>query len=86
MIHHTPHQTPHHTGREEGVVEEINYIATTIRREDNSVVVVPNQVFSKGEIINWSRTPYRLFKTSVSVKMSDCNILGEYLRILDLRF
>ena len=55
----------------------MNYIATTIRREDNSVVVVPNQVFSKGEIINWSRTPYRLFKTSVAVKMTDCYILGK---------
>ena len=59
------------------MVEEVNYIATTIRREDNSVVVVPNQVFSKGEIINWSRTPYRLFKTSVSIKMTDCSMLGE---------
>ena len=55
----------------------MNYIATTIRREDNSVVVVPNQVFSKGEIINWSRTPYRLFKTTVSVKMTDCSMLGK---------
>ena len=65
------------SGCEEGVVEEVNYIATTIRREDNSVVVVPNQVFSKGEIINWSRTPYRLFKTNVAVKMTDCSLLGE---------
>ena len=67
-------------GREEGIVEEVNYIATTIRRADNSVVVVPNQVFSKGEIINWSRTPYRLFKTSVSVKVADYSTLGTYVR------
>ena len=81
VITHTPHNSNHfvhqYKSTEEGIVEEVTYIATTIRREDNSVVVVPNQVFSKGEIINWSRTPFRLFKTSVQVKMSDCNILGE---------
>ena len=28
-------------------MEDISYVATTLRHEDNSVVVVPNQVFSK---------------------------------------
>ena len=76
----TIHFLENKVGREEGIVEEVNYIATTIRRADNSVVVVPNQVFSKGEIINWSRTPYRLFKTSVSVKVADYSTLGTYVR------
>jgi small-conductance mechanosensitive channel len=67
---------------EEGVVEDISYIATTLRREDNSVVVVPNQVFSKGEIINWSRTPFRQFKTSVLVKIADYGILGQIITLV----
>ena len=67
---------------EEGVVEDISYIATTLRREDNSVVVVPNQVFSKGEIINWSRTPFRQFKTSVLIKIADYGILGQIIALV----
>ena len=67
---------------EEGVVEDISYIATTLRREDNSVVVVPNQVFSKGEIINWSRTPFRQFKTSVLIKIGDYGILGQIISLV----
>ena len=44
---------------EEGEVEEVSYISTSIRRKDNSIVAVPNQVFTAGELINWSRTPFR---------------------------
>ena len=50
---------------EEGTVEELNYVTTVIRRDDNSCVSVPNHVFTHGEIINWSRTPFRRFTTQV---------------------
>ena len=52
---------------EEGTVEAIDYVTTVIRREDNSLVNVPNHVFTHGEIINWSRTPYRLLRLQVTL-------------------
>jgi len=55
------------SGNEEGTVEELNYVTTTIRRGDNSLVAVPNHVFTHGEIINWSRTPYRLLRTQITL-------------------
>jgi small-conductance mechanosensitive channel len=48
-------------------VEAIDYVTTVIRREDNSLVNVPNHVFTHGEIINWSRTPYRLLRLQVTL-------------------
>lgn len=60
---------------EEGEVEEVGYISTCIRRQDNSIVAVPNHVFSSGEIINWSRTPYRLVYLSISLGMEELSIL-----------
>lgn len=60
---------------EEGYVEEINYVTTTIRREDNSLMAVPNHIFTHGEIINWSRTPFRLFTTSVTLGANDLTAL-----------
>lgn len=56
-------------GGKEGpcIVEELNYINTRLRKPDDSLLVVPNHSFTQGEIVNWSRTPYRLFKTSIAV-------------------
>jgi len=72
-------------GYEEGVVEEVTYLATSIRRKDNSVAVIPNNVFTKGETINWSRTPYRLFKTTVTVSIKDYNVLGDLISSIKTR-
>ena len=53
---------------ESGWVESIGQFCTIVRREDNSRVTIPNSVFMHGELINWSRTPYRLFENSVVIK------------------
>lgn len=63
------------SGSEEGRVESITYITTTIRRDDNSLVNVPNHVFTHGEIINWSRTPYRLLKLQLSLNTDELAVL-----------
>lgn len=62
-------------GGEEGVVRYINYLTTTIRRSDNSVAVIPNHVFTQGELINWSRTPYRRFRTKTSLPVGQIHEL-----------
>ena len=59
-----------------GVIEEITYFDTKIRKEDNSIICVPNNIFSEGEVLNWSRTPYRLFKTQVNVPLESLKNLS----------
>jgi MscS family membrane protein len=59
------------TELEEGFVEEISFIQTTIRRLDNTIVTVPNHSFTQNQIINWSRTPFRLFKSSINVPLAN---------------
>lgn len=60
---------------EKGIVENINYAETRMRLPDDSTVLVPNHTFTKMEIINWSRTPYRLFKTSIVISLAELNQL-----------
>ena len=60
---------------EKGIVESINYTETRMRLPDDSTVLVPNHTFTKMEIINWSRTPYRLFKTSIVISLAELNQL-----------
>ena len=62
-----------------GIVEDISYSETKMRLPDDSTVIVPNQTFTKTEIINWSRTPYRLFKTTVVISMADLKELPELI-------
>jgi len=54
----------------EGVVEKINYLTTTIRRNDNSASIIPNHAFTQGELVNWSRTPFRQFSTQAYLPIS----------------
>lgn len=63
------------TAEEGGIVEDINYVTTQIRREDNSLVAVPNHVFTHGEIINWSRTPFRLLKLQMTMATDELAVL-----------
>ena len=65
------------------LVEELNYINTRLRRPDNSLLVVPNHAFTQGEIVNWSRTPYRLFKTSIAVAVP--NLQGLHTLVQKIR-
>jgi MscS family membrane protein len=55
----------------DGVVEEIHYITTKLRCLDDSIMIIPNAMFIQGQVVNWSRTPYRLFSTAITVKESD---------------
>uniref|UniRef100_A0A7S0SSL5 Mechanosensitive ion channel MscS domain-containing protein n=1 Tax=Chromulina nebulosa TaxID=96789 RepID=A0A7S0SSL5_9STRA len=52
---------------DEGEVLSINYLTTAIRKTDNSIINVPNHIFTQSEIINWSRTPYRKFETVIAL-------------------
>jgi small-conductance mechanosensitive channel len=64
-----------HKDHEEGVIEALSYMETKVRRMDNSIITIPNRIFSNGEVINWSRTPYRHFKTTVSISNSSLKAL-----------
>lgn len=64
---------------EEGAVQAIQWLSTKIRRDDDSIVSVPNANFIQGEVINWSRTPFRLFKTTLTVKESNISLLPDII-------
>lgn len=59
----------------ESTVQAVNYLTTKLRLEDDSYVTIPNSAFITGEVINWSRTPYRLFKTALTVSERDIALL-----------
>lgn len=65
---------------EEGLVEEIGFLSTKLRKDDDSHLTVPNAQFIQGEVINWSRTPYRLFKTVITVKESNISLLPSIIQ------
>lgn len=55
---------------EEGTVTKIDYLNTVLRRTDGSEITIPNSVFNTVQVINWSRTPYRLFKANTVLPAS----------------
>jgi MscS family membrane protein len=57
-------------GGYEGTVIDINYLNTYIRRSDDSVVTIPNNIFVSGELVNWSRSSYKKFKTTTTVPVA----------------
>lgn len=59
-------QTAHDEG---GWVQKINAFSTVIRREDDTNVVIPNGVFIHDIVTNWSRAPYRRFRTEVDLPL-----------------
>ncbi|WP_028218668.1 small-conductance mechanosensitive channel MscS [Paraburkholderia oxyphila] len=50
-----------------GTVEEVNIFSTTMCMPDNKVVVVPNGKIISGNIVNYTRHPYRRIEIPVSV-------------------
>jgi small-conductance mechanosensitive channel len=68
--------------KESGIIEEITYLDTKIRKTDNSIISLPNHKFLAGEVLNWSRTPYRNFETSVNVPLSSLNSLPTFVNDL----
>lgn len=67
---------------ETAVVEEIKLTNTLLRKSDNSLLVVPNNNFVKDQVTNWSRTPYRVFKTSVPVAIKEAGNIDEMMAAL----
>lgn len=65
--------------KEEGFIESIQWLSTKLRRDDDSTITVPNANFIQGEVINWSRTPYRLFRTTITLKESNIRLLPEII-------
>ena len=70
---------------ESGIVEDINYSETRMRLPDDSTVIVPNQTVNKMEIINWSRTPFRLFKTTLVISIGDLKELPKLVNDINDR-
>ncbi|MDR3096997.1 MAG: small-conductance mechanosensitive channel MscS [Paraburkholderia sp.] len=50
-----------------GTVEEVNIFSTTMCMPDNKVVVVPNGKIISGNIVNYTRHPYRRIEIPVGV-------------------
>lgn len=69
----------------EGEVDSITYLHTRLRKDDNSITVVPNKVFMDSELVNWSRTPFRLFTTSVELPRRHRDKLETVLREIETR-
>jgi len=70
---------------DEGCVESVGYVTTMLRKQDNSLVAVPNSIFTQGEIINWSRTPYRLFQTAITLPIEQLPLLPETINRVKTR-
>jgi len=60
---------------QKGIVKEFHYLGTVLRRPDNSEVEVPNRLFTTSEVINWSRTPFRKFQTSITIPVENIHRL-----------
>lgn len=67
----------------EGEVESISKLHTRIRKDDNSLTIVPNKLFMDMELVNWSRTNYRLFNASVEVPRKHVNDLPLVVRRIE---
>ena len=70
------------TGSERGTVQELSYLSTSVRRQDNSVVSIPNRDLIGNEVVNWSRTPFRLFKTSLAIDLKDIEKLPDIMQCI----
>lgn len=67
------------------IVEEIGYVFCKLRKDDNSLLQVPNHIFSQGEVINWSRTPFRRFQTNLIVSLEDMKQLSHLISNIRLK-
>ncbi len=59
----------------DGWVEEIGLVNTIIRRIDNTRVAVPNNNFVTGEVVNWSRTPFRIYQNHIYIPWNDVDVI-----------
>lgn len=68
--------------QEQGEVLSVGYSSTRVRLGDDSVMEIPNQTFINKQVVNWSRTPYRLFRTSCSLQGGDLLRLPQFVALL----
>ena len=66
-----------------GVVELVDFFSTSIRREDNSIVSIPNKDLISNEVVNWSRTPFRLFHTTLELSLADISKLSVLMESIE---
>jgi len=70
-------EVSHHKGR----VLRIGNLYTMMRRDDNTVVCVPNQMVSKSIVINYTRADYIKLQEAIVLKVSEPDIPKVYDRI-----
>jgi len=68
--------------KELGEVLSVGYSSTRVRLDDDSVTEIPNQTFINRQVVNWSRTPYRLFRTSCLLQGADLLRLPQFVSLL----
>ena len=64
---------------EKGIIQDITYMDTKILLDDNSIISLPNKAFATGDILNWSRIPYRVFTTTMPVDLAGLSSLPTIL-------
>lgn len=67
----------HHKGR----VLKVGSLYTLIRRDDNTVVCVPNQIVTRSIVINYTRTDYIKLQEALVLKVSEAEVNKVYNRI-----
>ncbi len=70
-------EVAHHKGR----VLRIGSLYTMMRRDDNTVVCVPNQLVSKSIIINYTKADYIKLQEAIVLRVSEPDIPKVYNRI-----
>ena len=53
-----------------GIVENITFRSTRLRKFDNSVMTIPNSVIADADIINWNKIEKRRFETKLKVSLN----------------
>lgn len=75
-----------HTEKYEGTIEDITFRSTRIRTADNSVVTIPNSIFSNEVIANWSKLEKRKIEISLRLpletKAQELEILSKKFKIV----
>jgi small-conductance mechanosensitive channel len=72
-------EVAHHKGR----VLKVGNIYTMLRRDDNSVVCVPNQIVTRSIVINYTRADYIKLQEAIVLKVPESEISKVYNRILE---
>lgn len=70
-------EVAHYKGR----VLKIGSLYTLLRRDDNTVVCVPNQIVTRSIVINFTRTDYIKLQEAIVVKVAETEVNKVYNRI-----